>query len=72
MQRAIDGCKLDERAVGCCDSLPTERAVKPAGLLVKVDWIANSIERKDQPTSVAIVANDLCIVPELKPVTEAT
>lgn len=68
MQRAIDGCKLDERAVGCCDS---ERAVKPAGLLVKVDWIANSIERKDQPTSVAITANDLYIVPELKPVTEA-
>lgn len=60
-----------EQAVGCCDLLPTDRAVKPAGLLVKVDWIANSIERKDRPTSVAITANDLCIVPELNPVTLA-
>lgn len=46
-----------------------DKAVKPAGLLVKVDWIANSIERKDRPTSVAISANDLCTGPELKLVT---
>lgn len=68
MQRAIDGCKVDKRAEGCYVSLPKERAVKPAGLQVKVDWIAHSIERKDWPTSISITANDLYLVFALKPV----
>lgn len=65
MQRAVDGCKVDKRAVGCCVSLAI-RAVKPAGLQIKVDWIAHSIE----PTSMAITSNDLYLVPALKLVAE--